>query len=404
MEGTGTTRCDVIVVGGGIVGLATARQLLDTNPRLRLVLLEKEVAVGLHQSSHNSGVLHAGLYYAPGSLKARLCRRGKGLMERFAAERGIPVNRVGKLVVATEEAELGRFSALAERARRNGVPGLRVIDAAGLREIEPHSAGLRALHSPETAVIDFGAVCRALADDLRLRGVDVRTSSAVQAMEERGDRVRVTAADRFEARVVVVCAGLQADRLAAKTGHLHGVRIVPFRGSWYLLRPEAARLVRGNIYPVPDPRFPFLGVHFTPRLDGSVLVGPNATLAWAREAYDRRAFKPKDAASVLAFPGTWRLARRYFRTGVAELYRNRVRRAALRELRRYVPEVGLEDLMPGPSGVRAQAVRADGTMVDDFLIEGSARLLHVLNAPSPGATSSLAIGEVLASEVAARLT
>lgn len=399
-----TTRCDVIVVGGGIVGLATARQLLDSHPRLRLVLLEKEVAVGLHQSSHNSGVLHAGLYYTPGSQKARLCRRGKGLMERFAAERGIPVKRIGKLVVATEEAELGRFSALAERAERNGVPGLRVIGAAELREMEPHSRGLKALYSPETAVIDFGGVCRALADDLRSRGVDLRTSSAVQAMAERGNRVRVTAADHFEARVVVVCAGLQADRLAAATGHRHGVRIVPFRGRWYVLRPEAARLVRRNIYPVPDPRFPFLGVHFTPRLDGSVLVGPNATLAWAREAYDRGTFKVRDAASSLAFPGTWRLARRYLRTGVAELYRDRVRRAALRELRRYVPEIGLEDLMPGPSGIRAQAVRADGTMVDDFLIESSARLVHVLNAPSPGATSSLAIGEVLASEVAARLT
>ncbi len=399
------TARDVVVVGAGIVGLATGRQLLLDDPSRRVTVLEKEADVGLHQSSHNSGVLHSGLYYAPGSLKARLCRRGKVLMERFAAERSIPVVQTGKVVVAVDHSELDRFEALAERARRNRVPGLRVIGSSELRNLEPYAAGLRALHSPETAAIDFGLVCRALAGDLVALGGEVRTAAAVDAVTEAGGKVRVAwPGGEIEARVVVACAGLQADRLAARTGYRNGTRIVPFRGSWYELRPAAAALVRGNVYPVPDPRFPFLGVHLTRRADGAVWAGPNAVLAGGREAYDRHSVNVRDMVETAIFAGTWRLARRYLRTGAAELYRDLVRRAALAGIRRYLPAVELDDLVPGPCGIRAQVVRADGTMVDDFLIEGSARVVHVLNAPSPGATSSLAIGEILAAEVAGRLS
>jgi L-2-hydroxyglutarate oxidase len=403
----GIPPADVAVVGGGIVGLATAYQLLLRDPSLRVVVFDKEAKVGLHQSSHNSGVLHAGIYYAPGSLKARLCSSGKVLMERFAAEHEIPVLRRGKVVVAVDSAELGRFRALAERAEANGVPGLRVIGPEELREIEPHVAGIRALHSPHTGVIDFGLVCNALAGDIRFLGGDVRTSAAVVRIDERGGSVRVhSLAGDVVAGAVVVCAGLQADRLARASGGQHGdgdVRIVPFRGSWYSLRPPGGALVRGNIYPVPNPRLPFLGVHLTRRIDGSVWVGPNAVLAGGRESYSRGTVNFRDVAATAGFPGAWRLGRRHLRTGALELYRDRVRRAYLRALQRYVPEVGLDDLVPGPTGIRAQAVRGDGSMIDDFLIEGTRRVIHVLSAPSPAATSSLAIGQVLAGQVAERL-
>lgn len=396
---------DVAVVGGGIVGLATAYRLLLDNPALRVVVLDKEVKVGLHQSSHNSGVLHAGVYYAPGSLKARLCTSGKVLMERFAAEHGIPVIRRGKVIVAVDSSELGRFQALADRAAMNGVAGLRLIGPGELRELEPHVTGIRALHSPATGVIDFGLVCEALADEIRSRNGEVRTSVTVTRVEELGRSVRIhSPAGDIEAGTVVVCAGLQADRLARASGGQHAdVRIVPFRGSWYSLGEQARTLVRGNIYPVPDPRLPFLGVHFTRRVDDAVWAGPNAVLCGGRETYARGTLNLRDLAEVAAFQGAWRLGRRYLRTGATELYQDRVPRAYLRALQRYLPEIGLDDLKPGPTGIRAQAVRADGSMVDDFLIDGTARVIHVLNAPSPAATSSLAIGGVLAGQVTERL-
>ena len=398
------TGLDVAVVGGGLVGLATAYQLLLGNPSLLVAVFEKEAKVGLHQSTHNSGVLHAGVYYAPGSLKARLCSTGKELMEQFAAEHDIPVVRRGKVIVAVDAAELGPFEALAERALANGVAGLRNIGADELRELEPHLTGIRALHSPGTAVINFGLVCDALARDIRGMGGEVVTSAAAVRIDETAASVRIqTLAGEVEARTAVVCAGLQADRLAEASGYRSGVRIVPFRGSWYSLRESAGALVRGNIYPVPDPRFPFLGVHFTRRIDGSVWAGPNAVLAGGREGYARGTLNLRDLADVASFPGFWRLSRRYLRTGALELYRDRVRRAYLGQMQRYVPEVRLDDLLPGPTGIRAQAVRADGTLVDDFLIEGTARVLHVLNAPSPAATSSLAIGLDLAGRVTSRL-
>lgn len=394
-------RTDVVVVGAGIVGLATAWTLLRDQPDRRVVVVDKEATVAAHQSSHNSGVVHAGVYYAPGSLKARLCREGKAALEAFCARRGIPLRRNGKVIVAVDEAELPRLAALGRRAAANGVEGLRQLDGAGVRRIEPHVAGIAGLHSPTTGVVDFATVCRALADEIREGGGDLVLGEAVTAIEERPDGVTVTTTGReLVGGRAVTCAGLQSDRVAALTGHAVDLRIVPFRGNWYVLgRPE---LVRGNVYPVPDPRMPFLGVHLTPRIDGEVWVGPNAVLAGAREGYRRGSLDPRDLRDALAFPGLWRLARRYAVTGARELAEDRSRRLYLRQVRRYVPDVALDDLARGPSGIRAQAVRADGSMVDDFSIGGTGRVVHVRNAPSPAATASLAIGRVVADEVAAR--
>jgi L-2-hydroxyglutarate oxidase LhgO len=355
-------------------------------------VLEKERDVGLHQSSRNSGVLHAGLYYAPGSRKAELCRRGKVAMERFAAEHGIPVERNGKLVVAVDRRELPGLEALTERATANGVPDLRVLDEDELHVIEPHVTGVRALHSPTTAVVDFGAACRALASDL-----DVRTGAAVESVDELNGTVRVTSsAGDFEAASAVVCAGLWSSQLARRAGLSTDVQIVPFRGTWIELRPSGAALIRGNIYPVPDPELPFLGVHFTRRVDGTVWAGPNAVLSFAERSVLRDA---------LRFGGLWRLAAREARVAAHEFRLAHWHRAALRELNRYVPELKNEDIdwSSRPWGVRAQAVGRDGSLVDDFVIEGKGRIVWVLNAPSPAATASLAIGEVLAEEAFARL-
>ena len=380
----------MVLVGGGIVGLATARALRATMPGASVVVLEKEAAVGQHQSSHNSGVLHAGVYYTPGSLKAELCRRGKEMMERFCADHGIPVVRNGKLVVATSDADIRRFDALVERARANGVAGLAVLDSSELREIEPHAAGVRALHSPTTGVVDFGLVCRALAADL-----DVRTGTAVAAVTDSRDHVIVrTPAGEIAAGAAMVCAGLWSEQLAARSGHRTGVRVVPFRGSWVALRPSGAALVRGNIYPVPDPALPFLGVHFTRRVDGAVWVGPNAVVSLSQPALLARA---------AAFAGSWRLAAAQYRTGISEMWTERNRRVLLAGMRRYVPALAEDDVAwdDRPCGVRAQAVDRHGRLVDDFVLARQGRVVHVLNAPSPAATSSLAIAERLASEVAA---
>jgi L-2-hydroxyglutarate oxidase LhgO len=386
------TTADVVVVGGGIVGLATAYQLGRSRPDARVTVLEKEARVGRHQSSHNSGVLHAGIYYAPGSRKAELCRRGKAAVEAFAEAHGIPVVRNGKLVVAVEERELPALVALTERAEANGVPELRTLDRDGLREIEPHVAGVRALHSPTTGVVDFGLVCDALASEL-----DVRTGVGVVDLAENKGCVRVTTtSDAIEARTVVVCAGLWSSKLAKRAGLTTDVQIVPFRGTWLALRSSGAELVRGNIYPVPDPELPFLGVHFTRRVDGSVWSGPNAVLSLAERSVLRDA---------LQFRGLWRLGVREARVAAREFWLSHRHRAALRELNRYVPELQHDDIewSNRPFGVRAQAVRRDGSLVDDFVIEGKGRIVWVLNAPSPAATASLAIGEVLAEEVLTRL-
>jgi len=399
-----TDRFDVAVVGGGIVGLATALRLTEKRPDLRVAVLEKEPELATHQSGHNSGVLHAGLYYQPGSLKARLCREGKAAIEAFAEAHDIPFERCGKLVVALDEGELPRLATLRERATANGVPGLEEVGPERIREIEPHAAGIRGLWSPETGIIDFRRVALAMAADLTGRGVTIETGREVRSLAERPDEVVVgTAAGDVRAGLVVACAGLQADRVAALSGSRDGPQIVPFRGDYYTLAPAARGLVRGLIYPVPDARFPFLGVHFTKRIDGAVWAGPNAVLAFAREGYRRRDLNLRDLAGTLTNRGFLRLATRYLGTGLAEMWRDWWKPAFVRELQRYVPEVQADQLVFGPSGVRAQALERDGTLVDDFVVGGSGRILHVRNAPSPAATSSLAIGAMLATTALERL-
>lgn len=391
-----TERVDVAVVGAGIVGLATARQLVKTSPGLRIAILDKEPRIADHQTGHNSGVLHAGIYYAPGSRKALLCRAGKAQLEEFAREHGIPFERSGKLVVATDESELPRLDDLLERARGNGVAGVELVGRERMKEIEPHAVGLKALWSAETGVIDFRRVAEAFADDIRAAGGTILLERGVKKIRSLpGEQVLETSAGPVVARDVIVCAGLQADRLARMT-RTPGPRIVPFRGDYYVLRQETASLVRSLIYPVPDPRFPFLGVHFTRRIDGEVWLGPNAVLAFAREGYRRRDISPRDLFGTLTYRGFLRVAGKYMATGLGEMWRDFSKRAFLRALQRYVPELTLGDLLPGPSGVRAQAIDVKGRMVDDFAIGGSAHVLHVQNAPSPAATASLAIGSWLA--------
>ena len=388
---------DVIVVGGGILGLATAYRLLEQRPDLDVAVVEKEREVGGHQSSRNSGVLHAGIYYPPGSLKARLCVAGKREMESFAQEHGIAVTRHGKVVVAVEGAELPRLAVLEERARANGVPGVRRLSVGELAEIEPHVRGLAALHSPGTATVDFGAVCRALVGEVRARGGEVLTLVDVQGLRERPDDVVVrTTIGTLTTGRLIACAGLQSDRVARLSGIDDREAIVPFRGSYLRLVGRAAGLVRGHLYPVPQPGLPFLGVHVTQRHDGEVWVGPNAVVALARERYHRWAVDRRDTRDVVRHPGFWHLAATHLRTGVEEVYRDLSIAATARELRRYVPGVSAADLERGPSGIRAQSVRANGELVDDFSWSVTPRVLHVRNAPSPGATASLAIGRVIA--------
>jgi L-2-hydroxyglutarate oxidase LhgO len=389
---------DVAIVGGGIVGLATAYRLLLAREDLRLAVVEKEVELATHQSGHNSGVLHAGIYYAPGSSKARLCREGKAELERFASEHGIPFEHCGKLVVALDESELPRLRGLHERGRANGVEGLEEVGPERMRELEPHVAGVQALWSPKTGIIDFRTVALAYADEARARGADIQVDREVTSIDERGDGVVIgTTRGEVQAANVIACAGLQSDRVSAMTGERGPdvPRIVPFRGDYYTLSPDARHLVSRLIYPLPDPRFPFLGVHFTPRIDGEVWAGPNAVLAFAREGYRRRDLNLRDLVSTLAFRGFQRLAVRHLRMGVAEMWRDWSKRAFVRELQRYLPELRSDQLVFGPSGVRAQALDRDGQLVDDFSLGGTRRVLHVRNAPSPAATASLAIGRVL---------
>jgi len=397
----GSKSHDVVVVGGGILGLATARRLLQSRPGLRLVVLEKEQSVATHQTGHNSGVVHSGIYYAPGSLKARLCTAGKALLEAYVAERGLPYDRCGKLIVALEERELPRLAELERRAAANGVEGFRLLDGPELREVEPNAVGLRALHAPGTGIVDYRAVASALADDIAAAGGELRTATEVVRVTERTRELAVeTTAGALTSAAVVGCAGLQSDRLAERAGTSPPVRIVPFRGDYYTLRPAARQLVRGLLYPVPDPAFPFLGVHFTKLIDGRVIAGPNAVPALAREGYRRAAFDLHDAASTFGYPGFWRFARRNVRFGAGELWRDVVKRAYVRDMQRYVPAVRVEDVEFGPSGIRAQALARDGRLVDDFVVERTGRQLHVLNAPSPAATASLAIAEHVAGQAA----
>jgi L-2-hydroxyglutarate oxidase LhgO len=392
-------RYDVVVIGAGIIGLASAMRLLERHPHLRLAVIDKEPEIARHQSGHNSGVLHRGMYYVPGSLKARLCVAGAEELVAFCAQRGIPVHAVGKVIVALDESELPALDELHRRGIENRVPDIALIGPDRLRELEPHAAGVKALHSPHTAVIDFSVVARAYADEVTARGGEVLLGHEVRAVHDRADAVTLeTSQAGLTASHVIACAGLQSDRVAALSDPdaARELRIVPFRGDYYVLKPDRSHLVRGLIYPVPDARFPFLGVHFTMRHDGQVWAGPNAVLAFKREGYGRFEMSARDLADTLTYRGFWRVAVRHWRVGAAEMWRDYVRSAFVAALQRYVPDVRGDDLLPGPSGVRAQAVAGDGGLVDDFLVARTGRTLHVRNAPSPAATSSLAIGALIA--------
>ena len=395
------SRSDVAVVGGGIVGLATALALSERFPGCRVAVLDKERRVAAHQTGHNSGVIHAGIYYKPGSYKARLCVDGVRRMVAFCEAHAIPYERCGKLIVATTADEIPRLEALHERGTANGVPDLRMIEPDEVRTIEPHARAVRALHSPRTAIVDYTAVASAMAATLSARGVQVVTGARVDGVNRIGrDLVLRTPLGPLTAANVVNCAGLQSDRVARCMGANPGVRIIPFRGEYYTVRPDR-QLVRGLIYPVPDPEFPFLGVHFTKRIGGEIEAGPNAVLAFAREGYRMRNINAPDLLGVVGFGGFWRMAARYWRTGLYEFYRSLSKRLFVRDLQYLVPDITEADLAPGGSGVRAQAVSPTGALLDDFSIVESANAIHVLNAPSPAATASLAIGEHIA-ELAGR--
>ena len=388
---------DIAIIGGGIVGLATAYQLLRRRPGLKLSLLEKEAELATHQSGHNTGVIHAGIYYRPGSLKARLCREGKAELERFADEHAIPWRRCGKLIVALDASELSRLTSLLERGLANGVEGLVEIGPERIREIEPHITGIRALHSPGTGSIDFRRVALAYADEVRRRGGEILTGHKVLGIAARGgERVLETTEGTLAARDLISCAGLHSDRIAAMTGDAGTLRIVPFRGDYYTFKPEAAHLVKAHVNPVPDPAFPFLGVHFSRHIDDTVVAGPNAVLAFAREGYKASNLSLRDLAATIGFPGFRKLILRYGRTGAREMWRDLVKPAYVRALQRYLPELRGDQLVFGPSGVRAQNLDVDGTLLDDFSFGESEHVLHVRNAPSPAATASLAIGRHLA--------
>jgi (S)-2-hydroxyglutarate dehydrogenase len=390
---------DVVIVGAGIVGLASARELLARAPGLRLAVIDKERRVGAHQTGHNSGVIHSGIYYTPGSLKARLCVAGSRELYAYCESRGVPAERCGKVIVATEEAELGRLRDLHRRGLANGVTGLALIGPERLRELEPNCAGIAALWSPDAGIVDYSLVASQYSLDVRDAGGEVHTGRRLTGLRSLADRVVLeTPAGELEARWVVTCAGLQADRVAALSGGAREPRVVAFRGDYWQLRHGARHLCRNLIYPVPDPAFPFLGVHATRRIGtGEVWLGPNAVVAFGREGYRRRDFVPVDLADALGNPGFRRLARRYWRTGAQEMWRDFSKRAFCASVQRYIPEVTLADMVPGPSGVRAQALDAQGRLIDDFVVEAEAgRIMHVRNAPSPAATSSLAIGRLVA--------
>jgi L-2-hydroxyglutarate oxidase len=388
--------CDLVVVGAGILGLAVAREVTRRDPRLRVTVLEKEPEVGFHQTGHNSGVIHAGIYYTPGSLKARLCVAGAHELYEYCQQRGIEARQCGKVIVATGEQELPRLDELERRGQANGVPGLHRLTSSELAEIEPHCRGVAALHSPSTGIVDFRAVARAFADDVRDAGGLIATGCAVSATRPVPGAIRIVhARGETSARYAVFCAGAWADRLAVAAGAPADPRIVPFRGGYFRLRPQRRYLVRSLIYPVPDPELPFLGAHLTRHIDGEVLLGPTALIAGARDAYKLTRLVGRDVLGTLTWPGTWRMAARWWRTGVTELWMSVARRSLAKELARFVPEITASDIVPGPAGVRAQALARDGRLVDDFVLSATERALHVRNAPSPAATSSLAIARLI---------
>jgi L-2-hydroxyglutarate oxidase len=393
---------DLIVIGGGIVGLATAHRFLQRFPGRNVQLLEKESQLAAHQTGRNSGVLHSGIYYKPGSLKAINCREGKRAMEEFCQAEGVPFDLCGKVIVATHESELPRLAEIFARGQANGVR-CEQIGPERLHELEPHAAGIAAIHVPEAGIVDYAAVCERLAARVREAGGTITLKARVTGFHYTGDGAVVeTTAGEFVGRQVVNCAGLHCDRIAQLSGQHPKVRIVPFRGEYFKLKPEAEHLCKTLIYPVPDPAFPFLGVHFTRMIEGGVECGPNAVLAFSREGYTKLKFNLRDLAGSLTYPGFLKLAAKYWRTGAGEMWRSVSKRAFVHALSRLVPEIRTEHLVTAPAGVRAQALARDGSMVDDFLIEETDRVVNVLNAPSPAATSSLKIGELITDRLAPR--
>lgn len=394
---------DVAIIGAGIVGLATGYQLTRRFPQLRLVIVEKEASLAQHQTGHNSGVLHTGIYYKPGSLKAVNCRTGKAAMEAFCRDEGVPFDICGKVIVAVTADDLPALDRIYERGQANGV-ACTMIDQARLKELEPHAQGVRAIHVPEAGIIDYPQVCQRLAEHIRRHEGQIVTSARVVKVHTATDEVQVeTTAGTYAAGYVVNCAGLQCDRVTAMTGQRPAAKIVPFRGEYFELKPEAAHLCRNLIYPTPDPAFPFLGVHFTRMVHGGVECGPNAVLAFAREGYHKTDINLRDLAESLSYPGFLRMAAKYWRTGLGEMWRSVSKQAFVRALQRLVPEIRAEHLVAAPAGVRAQALLRDGSLVDDFLIQDAARVVNVQNAPSPAATASLNVGNLIVDHLAQRM-
>ena len=388
---------DVAIIGGGIIGLATALQLTRRYPKCRTVVLEKEGRLAVHQTGHNSGVVHSGIYYRPGSHKAQLCVAGVKALVQFCQERDIPYKQCGKVIVATEDSELGSLDEIYRRGTANGVEGLEMIGPERLKELEPHAAGIKAIHVSGTGVVDFTAVAEAYADGVRSNGGEVLVGARVSEIKmSAGAMYLDTQQGTIESRYMINCAGLHADEVARMAGVEPEVRIIPFRGEYFTLTLESRHLVRALIYPVPNPSFPFLGVHFTRGVHGDVEAGPNAVLALAKEGYTKSDISLGDTLGTLSYPGFWAMAAKYWKVGVAEHLRSFSKRIFLRDLQRLVPQVRDRDLGPGGSGVRAQAVDRQGRLLDDFIIQERERAIHVLNAPSPGATSSLSIGDYIA--------
>jgi len=392
---------DVLIIGGGIVGLATAYNLFQQYPEKRITILEKEARPAFHQSGRNSGVLHSGIYYKPGSLKARNCRAGKALMEAFCEAQAIPYNLCGKVIVATHPDQFPTLHELYARGQANGVT-CALIDKARLDELEPHTAGIQAIHVPEAGIVDYTAVCNRLVEILEASGHRIVTGAKVNAIQESAQTVTaVTTAGDFTGRYLINCAGLHADRVTRLAGQAPAAQIVPFRGEYFELKPEANHLCRSLIYPVPDPKFPFLGVHFTLMIDGRVECGPNAVLAFAREGYRLTDFNAGDLWETLSYPGFRKLAGKYWRTGLGEMWRSASKRAFVKALQQLVPAIRAEHLEAAPAGIRAQALQPDGAMMDDFAFTESRRVVNVVNAPSPAATASLAVGETIVAKLSA---
>ena len=390
---------DVVVIGGGIVGLATAYKLLEQKPGLKLRILEKEKSIGLHQSGHNSGVIHSGIYYKPGSMKAKNCRRGVEELLLFCDKFNVQYDLCGKVIVAVNLEEVNRLDALYKRGLENGISDVRIVDSQELKDLEPHATGIKAIHVPSTGIINYTSVVDELAKQIIKRGGEIKTKATVKGfVRKAGECIVNTQMCDYPTELVINCAGLYSDKIAQLAGENSSISIIPFRGEYYVLKSESRHLVNSLIYPVPDPRFPFLGVHFTRRIDGSVEAGPNAVLATAREGYRRRDFSFQETWELLTNPGFWKIGRNYWKTGMGEYTRSLFKPLFVKALQHLVPAIQGSDLVPGGSGVRAQAMDKTGKLLDDFCIVQSERFIHVLNAPSPAATASFAIGSTIADQ------